>query len=223
MFRAFATLLKRDLTLALRRSSDWLNPLVFFVIVVTLFPLGVGPDGELLSEISPGVIWVAALLATLLALDGLFRDDYSDGALEQLLLSPQPLPFMVLAKTLAHWLVSGLPLVLLSPLLALLMQMPLKALPALLGSLLLGTACLSLIGSIGAALTVGLKRGSVLLALLVLPLFIPVLIFGSSSVAAAAGGFETGAQLSLLAGLFFLALALAPWAASAALRISVES
>lgn len=223
MFAAFVTLLKRDLTLSLRRSSDWLNPLVFFVIVVTLFPLGVGPDGELLSEIAPGVIWVAALLATLLALDGLFRDDYADGTLEQLLLSPQPLPVLVLAKSTAHWLVSGLPLVLLSPLLALLMQMPLKALPALMLSLVLGTLSLSLIGSIGAALTVALKRGSVLLALLVLPLFIPVLIFGSSCVVAAASGFETGAQLSLLAGLFFLALALAPWATAAALRISAEA
>jgi len=223
MFTAFATLLKRDLTLAMRRRSDWLNPLVFFVLVVILFPLGIGPDGTLLSEIAPGVIWVAALLATLLALDGLFRDDYMDGSLEQLLLSPHPLPLMVLAKTTAHWLVSGLPLVLLSPLLALLMQLPLRALPALLLSLVLGTLCLSLIGSIGAALTVGLKRGSVLLALLVLPLFIPVLIFGSGCVVAAAGGFETKAQLSLLAGMFFLALALAPWAASAALRISVEA
>ena len=206
MFSAFTTLLKRDLTLAMRRRSDWLNPLVFFVIVVTLFPLGVGPDGSLLAEIAPGVIWVAALLATLLALEGLFRDDYIDGSLEQLLLSPQPLTLLVLAKTLAHWMISGLPLVLLSPLLALLMQLPVRALPALLASLVLGTLSLSLIGAIGAALTVGLKRGSVLLALLVLPLFIPVLIFGSSCVAAAAMGFETSAQLSLLAGLFFLCL-----------------
>jgi len=223
MFQAFATLLKRDLTLSQRHSSDWLNPLVFFVIVVTLFPLGVGPDGELLRQIAPGVIWVAALLATLLALDSLFRDDFIDGSLEQLLLSPHPLPILVMAKTLAHWLVSGLPLVLLSPVLALLMQLPLKALPALLMSLVLGTLCLSLIGSIGAALTVGLQRGGVLLSLLVLPLFIPVLIFGSSCVVAAAGGFETGAQLSLLAGLLFLALALCPWAAAAALRVSAEA
>jgi len=223
MFQSFAMLLKRDLTLSLRHTSDWLNPLVFFVIVVTLFPLGVGPDGELLSQIAPGVIWVAALLATLLALDGLFRDDYMDGSLEQLLLSPDPLPILVMAKTLAHWLVSGLPLVLLSPVLALLMQLPIKALPALLFSLVLGTLCLSLIGSIGAALTVGLKHGGVLLALLVLPLFIPVLIFGSSCVVAAVGGFETGAQLSLLTGLLFLALALCPWAAAAALRISAEA
>ena len=223
MFQAFATLLKRDLTLSQRHSSDWLNPLVFFVIVVTLFPLGVGPDGELLRQIAPGVIWVAALLATLLALDSLFRDDFIDGSLEQLLLSPHPLPILVMAKTLAHWLVSGLPLVLLSPVLALLMQLPLKALPALLMSLVLGTLCLSLIGSIGAALTVGLQRGGVLLSLLVLPLFIPVLIFGSSCVVAAAGGFEIGAQLSLLAGLLFLALALCPWAAAAALRVSAEA
>ncbi len=223
MFSAFASLLKRDLTLAMRRRHDWLNPLVFFVIVVTLFPLGVGPDGSLLSEIAPGVIWVAALLATLLALDGLYRDDYLDGSLEQLLLSPHPLTLLVLAKNLAHWLVSGLPLVLLSPLLALLMQLPVRALPTLLISLLLGTLSLSLIGGIGAALTVGLKRGGVLLALLVLPLFIPVLIFGSSAVVAAASGFDTGAALSLLGGLFFLALALAPWAAAASLRISAES
>lgn len=223
MFSAFASLLKRDLTLAMRRRHDWLNPLVFFVIVVTLFPLGVGPDGSLLSEIAPGVIWVAALLATLLALDGLYRDDYLDGSLEQLLLSPHPLTLLVLAKNLAHWLVSGLPLVLLSPLLALLMQLPVRALPTLLISLVLGTLSLSLIGGIGAALTVGLKRGGVLLALLVLPLFIPVLIFGSSAVVAAASGFDTGAALSLMGGLFFLALALAPWAAAASLRISAES
>jgi len=223
MFNAFAGLLKRDLTLAFRRLSDWLNPLVFFVIVVTLFPLGIGPDSNLLAEISPGIIWVAALLSVLLALDSLFRDDFNDGSLEHQLLSPQPLSVLVLAKTLAHWLTSGLPLVLLSPLLALLLQLPMRAVPALIASLLLGTLSMSLIGSIGAALTVGLKRGGVLLALLVLPLFIPVLIFGSSCVSAAANGFPVTAQLSVLAGLFFLAAALAPLAASLALRISAES
>lgn len=222
MFTAFATLLKRDLTLAMRRRSDWLNPLVFFVLVVILFPLGIGPDGTLLSEIAPGVIWVAALLATLLALDGLFRDDFEDGALEQLLLSPQPLPVLVIAKVLAHWLISGLPLVLLSPLLALFLQLQFRAVPVLLISLVLGTLSLSLIGSVGAALTVGLRRGGVLLPLLVLPLYIPVLIFGSSSVAAASSGLPTEAQLSLLAALFFLALALTPWAAAAGLRIGSE-
>lgn len=222
MAEAFAALFKRDLLLAVRRKGDWLNPLAFFVIVVTLFPLGIGPDGDLLREIAPGVLWVAALLATLLALDGLFRGDYDDGSLEQLLLSPHPLSVLVLAKILAHWLVTGLPLLLLSPLLALVMQLQTRAIPALLTSLLLGTLTLSLIGAIGAALTVGLRRGGVLLALLVLPLFIPVLIFGSSSVIAAASGFAIEAQLSLLGALFVLALVLAPLAIAAALRISSE-
>lgn len=222
MGAAFTAVLKRDLLLAVRRRGDWLNPLAFFVIVVTLFPLGVGPDSDLLREIAPGVIWVAALLATLLALDGLFRADFEDGSLEQLLLCPQPLSVLVLAKVLAHWLVTGLPLLCLSPLLAVIMQMPTRAFPALLVSLMLGTLTLSLIGAIGAALTVGLRRGGVLLALLVLPLFIPVLIFGSSSVIAASSGFAIEAQLSLLGALFMLALVLAPLAISAALRISSE-
>ncbi len=222
MIKAFATLLKRDLLLAIRRKGDWLNPLAFFVIVVTLFPLGLGPDGELLREIAPGVLWVAALLATLLALDGLFRGDFDDGSLEQLLLCPQPLSVLVLAKILAHWLVTGLPLLLLSPLLGLVMQLNTQAIPALLMSLTLGTLTLSLIGAIGAALTVGLRRGGVLLALLVLPLFIPVLIFGSSTVHAATTGFAIEAQLSLLGALFVFALVLAPLATAAALRISSE-
>ncbi len=222
MLASFIALLKRDLTLAARRRGDWLNPLAFFVMVVTLFPLGVGPDGDLLREIAPGVIWVAALLATLLALDGLFRADYDDGSLEQLILSPQPWSVLVLAKVLAHWLITGLPLLCLSPLLAVVMQLPAKALPALLASLMLGTLTLSLIGAIGAALTVGLRRGGVLLALLVLPLFIPVLIFGSSSVIAASQGFAIEAQLSLLGALFMFALVLAPMAIAAALRISSE-
>lgn len=222
MLAAFAALLRRDLTLAARRRGDWLNPLAFFVMVVTLFPLGVGPDNELLREIAPGVIWVAALLATLLALDGLFRADFDDGSLEQLMMSPQPLAMLVLAKVLAHWLVTGLPLLCLSPLLAVVMQLPSQAIPALLASLMLGTLSLSLIGAIGAALTVGLRRGGVLLALLVLPLFIPVLIFGSSCVIAAGSGFPIKAQLSLLGALFMLSLALAPIAIAAALRISSE-
>jgi len=219
---AFLILLKRDLMLALRRSSDWLNPLVFFIIVVSLFPLGVGPDSELLREIAPGVLWVAALLATLLGLDSLFKADYDDGTLEQLLLSPHPLSVLVLAKMSAHWLYSGLPLILLSPLLAVFMQLPAAALPALLISLMLGTLSLCLIGAIGAALTVSLKKGGVLLALLVLPLFIPVLIFGSSTVVAAASGFEIEAQLSILGAIFLLSLSLAPLATAAALRVSAE-
>lgn len=222
MGSAYFNLLKRDLMLAVRRSSDWLNPLVFFVIVVTLFPLGVGPDGDLLSEIAPGVLWVAALLATLLGLDGLFRADYEDGTLELLLLSPHPLTVLVLAKVTAHWLVSGLPLLLLAPLLAIFMQLPAAALPALLASLMLGTLSLCLIGAIGAALTVSLRKGGVLLALLVLPLYIPVLIFGSSTVVAAASGFAIEAQLSILGAILLLALSLAPLATAAALRISAE-
>ena len=222
MGHAFLTLLKRDLKLALRRSSDWLNPLIFFIIVVTLFPLGVGPDAELLREIAPGVLWVAALLATLLGLDGLFRADYDDGTLEQLLLSPHPLSVMVLAKITAHWLCSGLPLLLLSPLLAVLMQLPATVMTALLTSLMLGTLSLCLIGAIGAALTVSLRKGGVLLALLVLPLYIPVLIFGSSTVVAAASGFEIEAQLSILGAIFLLSLSLAPIATAAALRVSAE-
>jgi len=223
MVNAFTSLYRRDITLAMRRRADWLNPLVFFVIVVTLFPLGVGPDAELLTQIAPGVIWVAALLATLLALDNLFRHDYTDGSLDHLLLSSQPLPVLVTAKVAAHWTVTGLPLVLLSPLLALLMQLPLAALPALLVSLVLGTLTLSLIGAIGAALTVSLSGGGVLLPLLVLPLFIPVLIFGSSSVLAASSGLPIEAQLSILAAMFLLALVLSPWATAAALRVGAEN
>jgi len=222
VFSAFSTLVNRDLKLALRRTGDWLNPLVFFIIVVSLFPLGVGPDSDLLREIAPGVLWVAALLATLLGLDGLFRADFDDGTLEQLLLSPHPLSVLVLAKVTAHWLCSGLPLLVLSPLLAILMQLPASALLALLVSLLLGTLSLCLVGAIGAALTVSLRRGGVLLALLVLPLYIPVLIFGSSTVVAAAAGFEIEAQLSILAAIFLLSLSLAPLATAAALRVSAE-
>ena len=222
MGSAFLALLKRDLMLALRRSSDWLNPLVFFIIVVSLFPLGVGPDVELLREIAPGVLWVAALLATLLGLDGLFRSDYDDGTLEQLLLSPHPLSILVLAKISAHWFCSGLPLLLLSPLLAVFMQLPAGALPALLMSLMLGTLSLCLIGAIGAALTVSLRKGGVLLALLVLPLYIPVLIFGSSTVIAAASGFKIVSQLSIFGAILLLSLSLAPLATAAALRVSAE-
>lgn len=222
MIRSFIAVLRRDLLVAARRRSDWLNPLVFYVIVVTLFPLGIGPDGDLLRQIAPGVLWVAALLATLLAIEGLFRSDYDDGSLEQLVLSGQPLSVLVLAKVLAHWLITGLPLLLLSPLMAIVLQLKPASIPALLASLLLGTLTLSLIGGIGAALTVSLRRGGVLLALLILPLFIPVLIFGSSAVIAAEGGFAIEAQLSLLGALCLLALAFAPLAIAASLRIIWE-
>lgn len=222
MVNAFKAVLLRDLKIAMRRRSDWMNPLVFFTVVVTLFPLGIGPQADLLREIAPGLLWVAALLATLLAAEGLFRSDYDDGSLEQLVICGQPLSVLVLAKVLAHWLVTGLPLLLLSPLMAIVLQLKLSSIPALLASLLLGTLTLSLIAAIGAALTVGLRRGGVLLALLVLPLFIPVLIFGSGTVLAAESGFAIEAQLSLLGALFLMALAFAPLAISAALRIIWE-
>ncbi len=219
---AFWGLLRRDLLLTARRGNEWINPLVFFVIVVSLFPLGIGPGAKTLQLIGPGVIWVSALLATLLALDGLFRADYQDGALELLLLSPHPLSVLVLAKVLAHWLITGLPLVLLSPLLAVLMHQDTAVLWVLMSTLAMGSATLSLIGAIGAALTVGVRRGGLLVSLLVLPLYIPVLVFGSNAVASAAMGLAVEGQLSLLGGALFLALALAPVATAAALRVSVE-
>ncbi|MGB0864983.1 MAG: heme exporter protein CcmB [Granulosicoccaceae bacterium] len=219
---AFWRLLRRDLLLALRRGNEWLNPLVFFVIVVSLFPLGIGPGEKTLELIGPGVVWVSALLATLLALDGLFQADHQDGALELILLSPHPLSVLVLAKVLAHWLITGLPLVLLSPLLGVLMHQDTQVMGVLMASLAMGTATLSLIGAIGAALTVGVKRGGVLLSLLVLPLYVPVLIFGSNAVASAGMGLAVEGQLSVLGGALFLALALAPLATAAALRVSVE-
>ena len=222
MLNAFFGLIKRDLTLAARRRGEWLNPLVFFVIVVSLFPLGIGPEPNRLQAIAPGVLWVAALLATLLALDSLFRSDFDDGTLEHLLLSPQPLSVLVLAKVITHWLVTGLPLLLLSPLLGMSLGLVTRAIPALIGSLTLGTLTLSLVGAIGAALTVGLRKGGVLLALLVLPLFIPVLIFGSHAVSSAAAGLEIEGQMSLLGALCAFAFAVCPIATAAALRISAE-
>lgn len=215
-------LLRRDLLLTIRRGNEWINPLVFFVIVVSLFPLGIGPGANTLQLIGPGVVWVSALLATLLALDGLFKSDFQDGALELMLLSPHPLSVLVLAKVFAHWLITGLPLVLLSPLLGVLLHQDLQVMWVLMASLALGTATLSLIGAIGAALTVGIKRGGVLLSLLVLPLYVPVLIFGSNAVASAGMGLAVEGQLSLLGGALCLALALSPLAAAAALRVSVE-
>lgn len=220
--QAFWSLLRRDLLLSARRGSEWLNPLVFFVIVASLFPLGIGPGPKTLQLIGPGVVWVSALLATLLALDGLFRADFDDGALEQILLSPHPLSVLVLAKILAHWLVTGLPLVLLSPLLGVLLHLDTSVFGVLMVSLAIGTGILSLIGAVGAALTVGVSRGGVLLSLLVLPLYMPVLIFGSSAVVSAGAGLPTDGQISLLLGGLFLALALAPLATAAALRVSAE-
>ncbi|ROR29479.1 heme exporter protein CcmB [Inmirania thermothiophila] len=220
--RAFLAMLRRDLTLAYRHRGELANPLLFFVIVVTLFPLGVSPEAGLLARIGAGVIWVAALLAAMLSLDSIFRSDFDDGALEQMLLSPHPLSMLVLAKVAAHWLVTGVPLLVMAPLLGVLMRLPGEALGALVATLALGTPVLSLIGAIGVALTVGLRRGGVLVSLLVLPLYIPVLIFAASAVEAAAAGVPVTGQLYFLGALLALALSLAPFAAAAALRVSLS-
>lgn len=222
LLAATLCVLRRDLTIALRRLQDALTPLIFFVIVVSLFPLGVGPEPAVLAVLAPGVLWVAALLATMLSLPRLFANDYADGTLEQLVLAPQPLALSVLAKVIAHWLLTGLPLVLLSPLLALQMQLPTEAIGTLVLSLLLGTPILSLLGAAGAALTLGLRGGGVLVSLLVLPLYTPVLIFGAGSVTAAAAGLGTEAHFSLLGAFLILALSFAPWAAAAGLRVSLD-
>lgn len=214
--------LKRDLVLLMRRRSEVLNPLVFFALVITLFPIGISPDPELLATIAPGLLWVAALLAALLSLDSLFRSDYDDGSLEQLLLSPQPLPALALAKVAVHWLVTGLPLALMAPLLGIMLALPAGSYAVLALSLGLGSASLSLVGAIGAALTVGLSRGGVLLSLLVLPLYIPVLIFGAGAVQAAILGDGVSAHLAILGALLAVSLSLAPWAIAASLRISIN-
>lgn len=215
-------MLRRDLTLALRRRSDVLTTLIFFVIVVSLFPLGVGPEREMLRALAPGVIWVAALLASMLALTRMFSSDYADGTLEQMLLSPLSLPVLVLGKITAHWISTGLPLAMVAPLLALQFDLDVQAIWILVLSLLIGTPLLSLIGAIGAALTVGLRGGGALIALLVLPLYIPVLIFGAGAVEATLSGLGAQAHLSLLGALLVLSLAFVPWVVATALRISLE-
>jgi heme exporter protein B len=215
-------MIARDLLLAMRRKADVLTTLFFFIIVVSLFPLGVGPEMKILRTIAPGVVWVAALLASMLALGRLFSGDYLDGTLEQLLLAPQPLGLLVMAKVAAHWLLSGLPLVLLAPVLGIQFDLPGDALLMLMASLLLGTPVLSLVGAIGAALTLGLRGGGVLVSLLVLPLYIPVLIFGAGAVEATVSGLGAQAHLSLLGAFLVLAGFFAPWATAVALRISLE-
>lgn len=218
----FRAALKRDLLLAFRSRSDLVNPLIFFLMVATLFPLGVSPEPGFLAKLAPGLVWVAALLATLLSMDSLFRADFEDGTLEQVLLSPQPLVLIVLARVLAHWLMTGLPLTLMAPLLGLMLFLPAEGMGGLMLSLLLGTPTLSLIGAIGAALTVGLRKGGVLISLLVLPLYIPVLIFGSGAVQAAVTGLPLAGYLALLGAMLALGVVLAPLAIGAALRISVS-
>lgn len=215
-------LFRRDLVLAQRRKADVLGAAFFFVIVVSLFPLGIGPEPALLQRMGPGVVWVAALLAAMLSMPRLFADDAADGTLEQLLLSGTPLPLLVLAKVAAHWLVSGVLLVVVSPVLALQYGLPAEQIGMLMLSLLLGTPVLSLVGAIGAALTVGVRGAAVLLSLLVLPLVTPVLIFGAGAVEAVGAGLGAGGHLSLLGALLALSLFGAPWAAATALRISLD-
>ncbi|HYJ18817.1 MAG TPA: heme exporter protein CcmB [Burkholderiales bacterium] len=219
---AFRAVLERDLLIALRRRADVLTTFFFFVIVVSLFPLGIGPEPETLREIAPGIVWVSALLAAMLSLARMFSGDFADGTLEQLVLAPQPLTLLVLAKVAAHWLSTGLPLVLIGPLLGLQFDLPGDALWVLVISLLIGTPALSIIGAVGAALTLGVRGGGALTSLLVLPLYVPVLIFGAGAVAATANGTGAGGHLSLLGAMLMLSLVFAPWAIAAALRISLE-
>lgn len=218
----FLWVIRRDLLLAMRQQSDVLTTLFFFIIVVSLFPLGVGPEINMLRSMAPGVVWVAALLASMLSLERMFFSDYLDGTLEQMMLSPQPLSLLVLGKVLAHWIVTGVPLVLIAPILGVQFDLHANELFVLAISLLLGTPVLSLIGAIGAALTLGLRGGGVLVSLLVLPLYVPVLIFGAGAVEASSAGLGAGAHLSLLGAFLLASFVLAPWAAAAALRISTE-
>lgn len=221
--RGFVATLRRDLLLSFRNQGELANPLVFFLMVITMVPLGISPEPEVLALLAPGMIWVVALLATLLSLDGLFRSDFEDGSLEQLLLMPQPLYFQVLAKVLVHWLTTGLPLTLLAPLLGVMLALPEAGYLPLCASLLLGTGTLSLIGAIGAALTVSLRKGGLLLSLIIMPLYVPVLIFGASTVRNAIDGFAVAGQLAVLGAFLAAAIVLAPLAAAGALRISANA
>ena len=219
---AARVILRRDLRLALRNRADTLTVLAFFVLAVVLFPFGVGPEPGILARIAPGVIWVMALLAALLSLDRLFQADYEDGSLDLLLLAPVSLVVTIAMKVAAHWLTTGLPLIVATPILGILMQLPADAYPAIIGAMLLGTPILSLIGAVGAALVLGARRGGVLLSLLVLPLYVPVLIFGVSAVEAAIVGLAVRPHLLILSGLLIAATVLTPLATAAALRQAAE-
>lgn len=219
---AFMAVLRRDLRLAMRRKSEVLTAVFFFVVVAALFPLGIGPELNTLRLVAPGVLWVGALLSSMLALQRLFEADYRDGTLEQMALSPTPMPLLISAKLLAHWLVSGVPLVLLAPVLGLQFDLSADALVTITVALLLGTPVLSLVGGIGAALTLGVRGGGVLLSLLVLPLFIPVLVFGAGAVEAQASGLGAEAHLSILMAMLLPAAFFSPFACAAALRIALE-
>lgn len=222
MFSTMAMIIQRELLIAFRRQADIFNPLWFFIIVITLFPLSIGPEPGLLSRIAPGIVWVAALLSALLSLERLFRDDFQDGALEQMMIMPVPLSVVALSKVIAHWLLTGVPLILISPLLAILLSLNFDTWLGVVTTLLLGTPTLSFIGAIGVALTVGLQKGGVLLSLVVLPLYIPILIFATSAIDAASLGMAYNGQLAILAAMLVGAMTLTPFAISAALRVSVN-
>lgn len=220
---ALAAMLRRDLLLAYRSRGELLNPILFFLLVSVLIPLGVSPEPEVLTLLAPGIIWVMALLATLLSMDGLFRGDFDDGSLEQLVVSPHPLYLLILAKVLVHWLVTGLPLTLVSPLLGLWMSLPAEGFVALFLSLLIGTVTLSMIGAIGAALTVALRKGGVLISLLIIPFYTPVLLFGTVAVSSAITGLPYAGLIAVLAALMALSMGLAPLATAGALKISIDN
>ena len=220
--RLFASLLRRQWLLGLRRPVQVLNPLLFFALAITLFPLGLGPSLEVLATFAAGILWIVALLSNMLGVDGLFRGDFEDGSLDQLLLAEPPLYLLVLPYLLAHWLLSGVVLALVSPLFALMLGLPAAGIPVLMGALLLGSGVMSVLGAVAASLTLGLRRGGLLIALLVAPLYVPVLIFGTAAVQAALDGLAWGPYLALLGALFCAALALGPLAVAAGLRISAE-
>lgn len=219
---ALFAVIQRDLLLVMRRKSEVLTALFFFIVVTSLFPLGIGADAALLRKIAPGVIWVSALLATLLGLHRMFAVDYADGTLEQLLLSPQPFVLLIAGKIIAHWIVCGLPLVILAPIIGIQFDLDGSVMNVLMGTLLLGTPVLSLLGSIGAALTLGVRGGSVLISLLILPLYIPVLIFGAGAVYATSVGLDASGHFSVLGALLILALAFVPWVSAQAVKIAIE-
>lgn len=222
MLKFLFTVIRRDVLLAARRRGDWLTAQFFFVMVVSMFPLGIGPEPGMLRTIGPGVVWVAALLASLLSMDRLFADDYRDGTLEQMLLSPYPTTLLTLGKAIAHWIINGVPLLLIAPLLGIQFNLPADALWILVLSLAIGTPILSLLGSIGAALTLGLRGGGALITLLILPLYVPALIFGAGAVEGVLSGTGSEAHLSLLGAFLMMSLLLAPWVSAMALKVSVE-
>lgn len=222
MLKLFRVMVRRDLLLAYRQKSDVLQTVFFFLVVITLVPLGVGAETELLRSMAPGIVWVAALLAALLSLPRLFAHDFADGMLEQMVLSPDPLPVIVLAKAFAHWLTTGVPITVFASLAAVMFDLKAEVAAVLVFSLLIGTPVLSLLGSVGAALTLGLRSGGVLTSLLVLPLYIPVLIFGAGAAGAVAVAVSPAAYLLITGALSLFALAIAPWASAAALRIALE-